>query len=181
MSPSNLPERHLLTPIFYLLLFCSKLPLRHHIRLWRSLVSAGKAGTRLLTQILTQTAKFLCGNSGDNGAKQYFEPERKGQNSAQTDQMDTRAVAHNPEVAGSSPVSATIKTTDFERNRWFFFIFLLFTYFIFLTITLEFNPRMSLLIDSGPKSPLKTVFFLVQNLPHNKAKRSTAGFTASRC
>ena len=31
--------------------------------------------------------------------------------------------AHNPEVAGSSPVSATIKTTDFERNRWFFFTF----------------------------------------------------------
>ena len=31
--------------------------------------------------------------------------------------------AHNPEVAGSSPVSATIKTTDFMRNRWFFFTF----------------------------------------------------------
>ena len=68
-----------------------------------------KAGTRLLTHILTQTAKILCGNSGENGAKRYLEPEKKGQNSAQTCQMDARAVAHNPEVAGSSPVSATIK------------------------------------------------------------------------
>ena len=62
-----------------------------------------------MTQILTQTAKIFCGNSGDNGAKQYFEPERKGENIGQKGQMDTRAVAHNPEVAGSSPVSATIK------------------------------------------------------------------------
>jgi len=62
-----------------------------------------------LTHILTQTAKILCGNSGDNDAKQYSEPERNGQNSAQKGQMNTRAVAHNPEVAGSSPVSATIK------------------------------------------------------------------------
>ena len=41
-------------------------------------VSAGKAGTRLMTHILTQTAKILCGNSGENDAKQYFEPEKKG-------------------------------------------------------------------------------------------------------
>ena len=68
-----------------------------------------KAGTRLLTHILTQTAKILCGNSGEHGAKRYLEPEKKGQNSAQKGQMNTRAVAHNPEVAGSSPVSATIK------------------------------------------------------------------------
>ena len=107
--------------------------------------------------------------------------EQKAPESTAPQGFDGSTAAHNPEVAGSSPVSATIKTTDFERNRWFFLYFLLLTYFIFLTITLEFNPRMSLLIDSGPKSPLKTVFFLVQNLPHNKAKRSTAGFTASRC
>ena len=68
-----------------------------------------KAGTRLLTHILTQTAKILYGNSGEDDAKRYLEPERKGQNSAQKGQMDTRTVAHNPEVAGSSPVSATIK------------------------------------------------------------------------
>ena len=80
-----------------------------------------KAGTRLLTHILTQTAKILCGNSGENGAKQYFEPERKGQNSAKTGQMDTRAVAHNPEVAGSSPVSATTRTSG--EIRKFFFCF----------------------------------------------------------
>ena len=28
--------------------------------------------------------------------------------------------AHNPEVVGSSPASATIKTPDFERNPVFF-------------------------------------------------------------
>ena len=82
-----------------------------------------KAGTRLLTHILTQTAKILYGNSGEDDAKRYLEPERKGQNSAQKGQMDTRTVAHNPEVAGSSPVSATIKTADFERNRRFFVTF----------------------------------------------------------
>ena len=69
--------------------------------------------------MLTQTAKILCGNSGDNDAKQYFEPERKGQNSAQKGQMDTRAVAHNPEVAGSSPVSATIKVLKSQDFRTF--------------------------------------------------------------
>ena len=100
-----------------------KLLSQHHICLQQSLVSAEKAGTRLLTHILTQTAKILCGNSGENDAKQYLEPNRTKQNSAQKYQTDTRAVAHNPEVAGSSPVSATIKTTDFERNRWFFFTF----------------------------------------------------------
>ena len=78
-----------------------------------------KAGTRLLTHILTQTAKILCGNSGDNGVKQYFEPERKGQNGAQKCKMDTRAVAHNPEVAGSSPVSATIKVLKSQDFRTF--------------------------------------------------------------
>ena len=72
-----------------------------------------------MTHILTQTAKILCGNSGDNDAKQYFEPERKGQNSAQKGQMDTRAVAHNPEVAGSSPVSATIKVLKSQDFRTF--------------------------------------------------------------
>ena len=29
--------------------------------------------------------------------------------------------AHNPEVVGSSPASATIKTTYFDGNRWFFY------------------------------------------------------------
>ena len=29
--------------------------------------------------------------------------------------------AHNPEVVGSSPASATIKTTYFHGNRWFFY------------------------------------------------------------
>ena len=78
-----------------------------------------KVGTRLLTHILTQTAKIFCGNSGDNGAKQYFEPERKVENSGQKGQMDTRAVAHNPEVAGSSPVSATIKHLISNEIRCF--------------------------------------------------------------
>ena len=78
-----------------------------------------KAGTRLLTHILTQTAKILCGNSGENGAKRYLEPERKWQNSAQKCQMNTRAVAHNPEVAGSSPVSATIKVLKSQDFRTF--------------------------------------------------------------
>ena len=74
-----------------------------------------------MTHILTQTAKILCGNSGENDAKQYLEPERKGRNSAQKARMDTRAVAHNPEVAGLTPVSATIKTPYFKRNTVFIF------------------------------------------------------------
>ena len=33
---------------------------------------------------------------------------------------NSRCISHNPEVGGSSPPSATIKTTGFVRNRWFF-------------------------------------------------------------
>ena len=74
--------------------------------------------------MLTQTAKILRGNSGENGAKRYLEPERKGQNSAQKGQMETRAVAHNPEVAGSSPVSATIKVLKSQDFRTFSLFFI---------------------------------------------------------
>ena len=35
------------------------------------------------------------------------------------EQLEARR-AHNPEVVGSSPASATIKTPDFERNPVFF-------------------------------------------------------------
>ena len=36
------------------------------------------------------------------------------------EQLEARR-AHNPEVVGSSPASATIKTTYFDGNRWFFY------------------------------------------------------------
>ena len=35
------------------------------------------------------------------------------------EQLEARR-AHNPEVVGSSPASATIKTPDFEKNPVFF-------------------------------------------------------------
>ena len=57
--------------------------------------------------------------TGENDAKQYLEPNRTKQNSAQKYQTDTRAVAHNPEVAGSSPVSATIKVLKSQDYRTF--------------------------------------------------------------
>ena len=38
------------------------------------------------------------------------------------EQLEARR-AHNPEVVGSSPASATIKTPDFERNPVFFLTF----------------------------------------------------------
>ena len=35
--------------------------------------------------------------------------------------ISDRTVAHNPEVVGSNPIPATIKTADFARNQRFFF------------------------------------------------------------
>ena len=94
---------------------CAKLLLCKTYLIFPKTVPLRLEAGALLTHILTQTAKTLCGNSGYNGAKQYLEPERKGQTSAQKGQMDTRAVAHNPEVAGSSPVSATMVC---DQNRY---------------------------------------------------------------
>ena len=45
---------------------------------------------------MPQTA-IICGDSGENGAKQYLESERKRQNSVQKGQMDTRAATHKLE------------------------------------------------------------------------------------
>ena len=47
----------------------------------------------------------------------------KSTNRSRNDSDSPLRLPHNPEVAGSNPVPATIKTTDFERNRWFFFTF----------------------------------------------------------
>ena len=92
-----------------------------------------------MTHILTQTAKILCGNSGENGAKWYLEPERKGPNSAQKCQMDFRAVDHNPEVAGSSPVSATIKVLKSQDFR---------TFSLYLTQNMTCRPPGSMPVPS---------------------------------
>ena len=45
---------------------------------------------------------------------------KKGQKSLQPQRKMPILATHNPEVVGSSPASATIKTPDFERNPGFF-------------------------------------------------------------
>ena len=47
----------------------------------------------------------------------------KGQKSLQPQRKIPILAAHNPEVVGSSPASATRKTPDFERNPVFFLCF----------------------------------------------------------
>ena len=79
-----------------------------------------------MTQTVTHTG---CGAGGDNGAKRagtdtgleqtgwkYLESTRKGVPTA----------AHNPEVVGSNPASATIKTVGIARFRRFSLLFELF-------------------------------------------------------
>ena len=61
------------------------------------------------THNLTQNRKK---SSGDNGAKRlgaHFTPGRKAPETAGNIQTIPQSAAHNPEVAGSSPVSATKK------------------------------------------------------------------------
>ena len=74
----------------------------------------------LVTSAATVSQAAFWGSVGNSSAKN----NSRGQNSLAFLAIPSQhSCAHNPEVAGSSPVSATIKTTDFERNRWFFFVF----------------------------------------------------------
>ena len=79
-------------------------------------------GVSRVTQILTQIG------SGTDGAERLRPsgfPEKQHKNGAKTlesQRMDRFLAAHNPEVAGSSPVSATINRLISREIRRFLFV-----------------------------------------------------------
>ena len=71
----------------------------------------------LLTHFLAQNRKFPCGSNGGKSAKDHSTPGNKGLKRAINRPMEPPDAAHNPEVAGSSPASATNNANRFRYRR----------------------------------------------------------------
>ncbi len=67
-----------------------------------------------LTQTLTHTGKYLCGNNGLKTAKDYLWAERKGSKTTKKLHAELPSAAHNPKVVGSNPAPATMKNPVFK-------------------------------------------------------------------
>ena len=73
-----------------------------------------------MTQTLTHTGSGLDGTNGAKRAKQYTYSQQKGCKSPQRTRNRIQTAAHNPEVGGSSPPPATIKSLEIKRFQGFF-------------------------------------------------------------
>ena len=76
----------------------------------------------VLTHFLTQNRKFSCGGNGEKRVKDHSTPGNKGLKRAINLPAEPPAAAHNPEVAGSSPASATKKPCNHNGYRVFLFV-----------------------------------------------------------
>ena len=110
----------------------------------------------------------------DRSRQQTTEPTERAANNfdqigperSQKQPTAASAAAHNPEVAGSSPVSATIKTTDFERNWWFFLNFLL----LFKKVKFEIV-RYQVFSKHGVHECSNSYTVFVKRFLHNKSRK----------
>ena len=73
-----------------------------------------------MTQTVTHTGFGLDGTNGAERPKWYLRPQQKGHKSPQRSQNSIQTAAHNPEVGGSSPPPATIKSLEIKRFQGFF-------------------------------------------------------------
>ena len=73
-----------------------------------------------MTQTVTHTGFGLCGTNGAKRLKSYFCLHQKGRKSPQRSGKPIQTAAHNPEVGGSSPPPATIKSLEIKRFQGFF-------------------------------------------------------------
>ena len=69
---------------------------------------------------MTHTGFGLCGTNGAKRLKSYFSPQQKRCKSPQQSGNPIQTAAHNPEVGGSSPPPATIKSLEIKRFQGFF-------------------------------------------------------------
>ena len=73
-----------------------------------------------MTQTLTHTEFGVGGTNGAKRSKSHFSSQQKGPKRAQWSGKPIRTAAHNPEVGGSSPPPATIKSLEIKRFQGFF-------------------------------------------------------------